>query len=484
MESRQMEQHTGEHSNTPDTTAVSEPQVGPIQLTPQRLQMIGVTMGTVERKSMAEEIRATGTVEVNERRVAFVQTRFPGWVRQVFADATYEYIRKGQPLFTVYSPDLVTTEQEYLLSKKNAEKLQQSSVAGVASGAESLLSAARQRLEQWEVPQSEIAKVEATGKPITELTFNSPVSGYITERNALPNMYVQPETRLYTVADLSNVWVNAQVFQNDIGKLAPGNTAEVTVDAYPGRTFNGRIEQILPQVDMTTRTVRVRLAFSNPGLKLKPGMYVNVLLKSPMGKYMVVPASAVFHSGTRNMVFVNQGGGLLEPHEVDLGERMGDYYVIKKGLSVGDPVVTSANFLIDSEAQLQAAAGAFMPPPPGAGQAAAMNAPGQPQATVDFSTDPSPPHKGNNIFRVKLIGSDGTPVTGAQVVVANSMAAMPAMGMAAMRGETTLAEKGNGIYEGRGNLETGGTWQITITATKGGQIIASKHFSLNAEGGM
>jgi Cu(I)/Ag(I) efflux system membrane fusion protein/cobalt-zinc-cadmium efflux system membrane fusion protein len=367
---------------------------------------------------------------------------------------------------------------------KNAEKLQQSTVAGVASGAESLLSAARQRLEQWEVPESEIAKLEKTGKPITELTFNSPVSGYITERNALPNMYVQPETRLYTVADLSSVWVNAQVFQNDIGKLAPGSPAEVTVDAYPGTTFNGRIEQILPQVDMTTRTVRVRLAFPNPGLKLKPGMYVNVLLKSPMGKYMVVHASAVFHSGTRNMVFVNRGGGLLEPHEVDLGERMGEYYVVKKGLSVGDSVVTSANFMIDSEAQLQAATGAFMPPPPGAGQAAAINAPGQPQVTVDFSTDPSPPHKGNNIFRVKLIGSDGTPVTGAQVVVTNSMAAMPAMGMAAMRGETTLAEKGNGIYEGRANLETGGTWQITITATKGGQTIASKHFSLNAEGGM
>jgi Cu(I)/Ag(I) efflux system membrane fusion protein/cobalt-zinc-cadmium efflux system membrane fusion protein len=184
------------------------------------------------------------------------------------------------------------------------------------------------------------------------------------------------------------------------------------------------------------------------------------------------------------MVFMNRGEGLLEPREVKLGSRMGEYYAINKGLSVGDSVVTSANFLIDSEAQLQAAAGAFTPPPPGAGQAASMNAPAGQQVTVDFSSDPSPPHKGGNTFRVKLTGTDGSPVTGAQVVVGNFMAAMPAMGMAAMKNETTLNEKGNGMYEGRGNLETGGTWQMTVTVTKGGQVIATKRFTINAEGGM
>lgn len=462
-----------------------QPKLQPIQLSPQRLQMIGVTMGKVEMKSMSDEVRATGTVDVDDRRIAYVQTRFPGWLRRVYADATYQYVRKGQPLFTIYSPDLVTTQQEYLLARKNAEQLQKSSVTGVAAGADALFSSARQRLEQWEVPQGEIAKLEASGKPITELTFNSPVSGYVTERNALPNMYVQPETRLYTVADLSSVWVHAQVYQNEIGRLKAGDPAEITVDAYPGTTFKGRVEQILPQVDMSTRTVRVRLTLANPGLKLKPGMYVNVAIKPAMGRQMVVPATAVFHSGTHNLVFVNRGEGLLEPREVELGNRMGDYYGVKKGLSVGDPVVTSANFLIDSEAQLQAAARAFMPPPPGAGQAASMNAPtGQPQVTIDFSTDPSPPRKGSNTFRVKLTGGNGSPVTGAQVVVGNFMAAMPAMGMAAMKGETTLSERGNGMYEGRGNLESGGSWQMTITVTKGGQVIGSKHFSLNAEGGM
>lgn len=469
--------------------AASETPLVPIQLSPQRLQSIGVKIGTVEIKSMDSEIRATGTVETDERRLAYVQVRFPGWIRKVYANATYQYIRKGEPLFTIYSPDLVATEQEYLLARRNRDQLQTSTVSGVASGAESLVGAAQARLEQWEVPQSEMTKLETTGKVITDLTFNSPVSGYITERNALPNMYVQPETRLYSVADLSTVWVYAQVFQNDISKVKPGDAAAVTVDAYPGKTFAGHVEQILPQVDMNTRTVRVRLVFQNPGVKLKPGMYVSVILKKSMGRQMTVPASAVFQSGLRQLVFVNHGEGNLEPREVQVGERVGDSYVVMKGLRERDSIVTSANFLIDSESQLQAAAGAFVPPPPGSGGAAAMNdssntTKSAPQLTVDFSTDPSPPHKGSNTFQVKLTTANGNPLTGAQVAVGNSMPAMAAMGMAAMHGQATLAEKGNGVYEGRVELATGGTWQITITVNKGGQVLATKHTSVNAEGGM
>ena len=156
---------------------------------------------------------------------------------------------------------------------------------------------------------------------ITDLTFNAPASGYITEKNVLPNMYVQPDTKLYTVADLSTVWVNAQVFQPDIGKIKPGDTAKITVDAYPGRTFSGRVDQILPQVDANTRTVRVRLVLANPRLKLKPGMYVNVVLTVPLGRQLMVPASAVLQSGTSQLVFVNHGDGNLEPRQVMTGAQ-------------------------------------------------------------------------------------------------------------------------------------------------------------------
>jgi RND family efflux transporter MFP subunit len=463
---------------------MQEMPLAPIQLTPQRMQSIGIVLGKVESKSVNAELRFYGNVQVNERRQAYVQTRFSGWIRKVYADATGNFIGKGHPLFTIYSPDLVTTEQEYLLAKKNQQTLQSSSIPGVSGGADSLFAAARQRLDQWEVPKSEIEKLDSTGKVISDLTFNSPASGYITQKNVLPNMYVQPETMLYTIADLSDVWVLAQVFQSDVGKIKPGDPAEVTVDAYPGRVFNGRVDYILPQLDMNTRTLPVRLVFPNPGLKLRPGMYVNVRAKIPMGRRLVVPASAAFHSGTKNLVFVHSGEGSIEPRAVELGPQAGDEIVVTKGLKAEEQIVTSANFLIDSEAQLQAAAGAFVPPPPGAGQAASMNAPAQAQANVELTTDPNPPHKGSNTVRVKLTGQDGKPIAGATVTVTFYMAAMPVMGMAAMKTVVNATDKGGGMYEGKGDLGSGGTWQVTIRAQQNGQMIANKQLTVNATGGM
>ena len=457
----------------------------PVQLTPERMQSIGVRTGSAEYKQLSDDIRATGTVNINERLLSYVQVRFAGYIRQVFANATYQYVRKGEPLFTIYSPDLVATQQEYLLARQNQKSLSSSTVDGVASGAESLSAAAEQRLEQWEVPQSEIAKLKETGKPVTDLTINSPVAGYITERNALPNMYAEPSTKLYTVADLSRVWVYAQIFQNDVGRVKPGDAAQITVDSYPGRTFSGQIEEILPQVDMATRTVRVRLAIANPGLKLKPGMFVNVDLKTNMGRQLVVPASAVFQSGTRQLVFLNQGDGRLEPKEITTGPRLGDDFIVLKGLQPHQSIVTSANFLIDSESQLQSAAGAFAPPPPGAGaNAPPANVPAAAQANIDFTTDPNPPQRGSNSFHVKLTGAGGAAISGADVTVTFYMAAMPAMGMAAMNTTAKLTDKGNGLYEGSGSLGSGGTWQVTITVQKNGQVIAIKQLRVNATGGM
>jgi len=486
-----MAQTPSANASGSESGAAGDPQIGnmqetplaPIQLTPQRMQSIGVVIGKVESKPVNTELRFYGNVQVDERRQAYVQTRFAGWIRKVYADATGNFIGKGQPLFTIYSPDLVSTEHEYLLAKKNSESLQQSKVSGVASGASSLFSAAKERLLQWEVSPAEIEKLDQGGKVFTDLTVNSPVSGYITQKNALPNMYVQPETMLYTVADLSDVWVLAQVFQSDAGKIKPGDPAEVTVDAYPGRVFNGRVDYILPQLDMNTRTLPVRLVFANPGLKLRPGMYVNVRAKLPMGRQLVVPASAAFHSGTKNLVFVYRGDN-IEPREVELGPQVGDELVVTKGIKAQEQIVTSANFLIDSEAQLQAAAGAFVPPPPGAGQAASMNAPAQPQANVELTTDPYPPHKGSNTVRVRLTGQDGKPIAGANVTVTFFMAAMPAMGMAAMKTVISASDKGGGMYEGKGDLGSGGTWQVTIRAQQNGQTIANKQLTLNATGGM
>jgi YtkA-like len=236
---------------------------------------------------------------------------------------------------------------------------------------------------------------------------------------------------------------------------------------------------------MATRTVRVRLAMANPGLKLKPGMFVNVDLKANLGRQLVVPASAVFQSGTRQLVFLNHGNGSLEPKEIAIGPRIGDDFVVLKGLKAHESIVTSASFLIDSESQLQAAAGSFVPPPPGAGgSSSTANAPGAVQANIDFTTDPSPPQKGSNGIRVKLTNADRTPLAGADVTVTFYMAAMPAMGMAAMNTSTKLIDKGNGMYEGSGSLGSGGTYQVTISAQKTGQVIATKQLRVNATGGM
>jgi RND family efflux transporter MFP subunit len=423
--------------------ASTEAPLVPVQISPQRLQSIGVKTGQVERKSVADEIRTTGSVAVDERRLAYVQVRFSGYIQKVFADATYQYVRKGQPLFTVYSPDLVATEREYLVAKQNQQQVAQSTVQGVALSAASLLDAAAERLKQWGVPQKEITRFESTGQVQQELEVESPVSGYITERNALPSVAVQPEMRIYTIADLSTVWVQAQVFQNDLERIKIGAPATLTVNTYPGRTFTGRVDFIYPQVDMDTRTAKVRVVFSNPGLQLKPGMFVNVSLKVPMGNQVVIPASGVLQSGTRAIAFVERSDGYIEPREVQLGSRVGDDLIVLKGLKVGEQIVTSANFLIDSESQLQAALGSFVPPPPGAGAASATNAP---QGNVELSSDPTTPRKGSNVFRVKLTDASGAPVSGAEVSVTFFMPAMPAMGMAPIRAPVTLSDKGNGLH--------------------------------------
>lgn len=464
--------------NTPPEGAA--PELTSLELTPERMQSIGVRTGRVEYKNIESDIRATGSVEVDERRVGYVQTRYPGWIKEVFVNATYQFVRKGQPLFTIYSPELVASEQEYLLAKANVQRVSQSSVQGVASGAESLLRAGRERLLQWNLTNSDIARLEASGKAASEFTFNSPVSGYVTDRMALPNVYAQPEMRLYTIADLSSIWVEARIFQEDAGRLKPNDPADITVDAYPNRTFRARVEQILPQIDPITRTLHVRLDVSNSNLLLKPGMFVNVRLRAPLGRQLLVPASAVLQGGSRQVVFLARGNGRFDPREVQLGTRTEDGFAVLKGLQAGDVVVTSANFLIDSESQLQAAAGSYTPPPPGA--ATEMSA--TTTISAELTTNPSPAQKGKNTVQVKLTLADGKPVTGAKVSVQFFMPAMPEMGMAEVKNSAQLNEQADGTYAGQMELSSGGTWQVTIRAEQNGKLILTKRLNISATGGM
>lgn len=477
----------GPEASSPSASGVNpagdesdEPALAPIQLSPQRMQEIGVTTAVAEIKEVSDELQAPGSVAMDEQRLSYVQTRFPGWIRNVYANATYQYVKKGQKLFTIYSPDLATTEQEYLLAKKNQAAVSEHMHGTPAEEGNWLLQAAAERLRRYDIPDAEIAQLDKTGTASREIAVESPTSGYIIERNALPNAYVQPETKLYTLADLSTVWVYANVPQADVGRLNPGDRSQVSVDAYPGRKFSGRIDQILPEVDTTTRTVRVRLVMSNPGVVLKPGMYVNVNISAPLGRQLVIPASGVLQSGTRQIAFIDRGQGSLEPREIETGLRLDDSVVVLKGLKTGDRIVSSANFLVDSEAQLQSAMGEFSPAP----QQSAGTQQATRQLQIDFVTNPNPPRKGANMARMKLTGAGGKPVTGAQATVTFFMPAMPAMGMAAQHASASLADKGDGNYEAAVQLDSGGTWQVTIAVQRAGKIIATKQLSMSVTGGM
>jgi Cu(I)/Ag(I) efflux system membrane fusion protein/cobalt-zinc-cadmium efflux system membrane fusion protein len=447
------------------------------------MQGVPVSFGTVTRKPVRDEIRTTGNVMLEESRLAYVQMRISGQIRKVFVAATFQHVEEGQPLFTFFSPDVVATEREYILALQNQQRLLESTVPGVTAGADALPAAALERLRQWGVPAAEIERLQENANVKDEIEVGSPVTGYVVEREALPNKFVEPNTRLYSIADLTNVWVVAQLFQSDLGRIREGDAATVTVDAYAGQTFAGRVDFIYPDVDMATRTTRVRMVLPNPNLKLTPGMFANVTFRVSMGQQLTIPASGLLQTGTRSIVFVDDGKGYLQPREVELGPRIGDDFVVAKGLRAGERIVTSANFLIDSESQLQAALRSLAPPGGGAAEDSA-SMPAATQAKLDLVTEPNPPRKGVNTFRVRLSDAGGTPISGADVSVLFYMPAMPAMGMAELRVESSLKETDKGTYQGTGSLGSGGTWQVTVTARRDGQVIASRQMSLNASGGM
>jgi RND family efflux transporter MFP subunit len=463
----------------------TDSQLAPLRITPERRQLIGLKFATVVRKDVSDRLETTGNIEADERLQGYVQTRFAGWIEKVFANTTYQYVRRGQPLFTIYSPDLMSTESEYLLAIEARKRVSDSSIGDVTTDATSLVDSAAERLKLWGVSPREIARLERERTVRRAVEIDSPMSGYIVERNALPNMYVQPDTRLFTITDLSKVWIYAAVFQDEIGKVRPGDPATVTVDAYPGVNFDGRVDFIQPQIDPMTRTARVRCEFNSPKGQLLPGMFAHVALDLPMGEQTVIPDTAVLRTGTHNVAFIDRGDGYLTPAQIELGQHVGDEFIVLKGLAPGQQIVSSANFLIDSESQLQAAAGAFVPPPPGVG----ANAAGQlsqavPQAGIDFTSDPSPLTRGHNKVIVTLRDSKGAPISGAQVTVSFYMAAMPAMGMAAMRAQGTALDQGNGTYAANIELPSGGTWGLTIIASKGGLPIASKQVDVSVSGSM
>jgi RND family efflux transporter MFP subunit len=273
----------------------------------------------------------------------------------VYVDYVGQLVKKGQPLFTQYSPDLVSTEEEYLIAKRGNAALSSAPFAEVAQGAQSLLESTRQRMKLWDISDEQIRQLDETGKISRDLTFYSPVTGFVTDRKAFPQTSVTPDTELYTVSDLSSVWANADIYEYEVPFVRLGQHVSFTLSYYPGKTYSGKISFIYPTVDPQTRTVKVRVQLANPGFILKPNMFADAELRVDYGTQILVPQEAVVDSGTEQHVYVVRAGGVFEPRKITVGPIVDGNAAVLSGLKPGETIVVSGNFLIDSESRLKGA---------------------------------------------------------------------------------------------------------------------------------
>ncbi len=321
----------------------------------RRRQLLSLKTAKVERGTFGTGIRTVGRVAYDERRVHHVHTRFEAYVEHVAADFTGKYVTRGDVLAHVYSPELFSTQQELLLALRAVRALGPSADAAAREGASQLLDATRQRLRLWEVTEKDIAALEARGEPLRSFPIYAPTSGYVTARTAFHGMKVMPADTLFDIVDLSSVWVLADVYESELPRVKVGQTGRMTLAYRPGTTWTGRVTYIYPSLDERTRTAKVRLEFANPREELKPEMFADVVLESAPRTALKVPDDAVLDSGTRKVVFVAKGEGVLEPREVTVGEQGGGAREILSGLSEGEEIALGASFLVDSESRLASA---------------------------------------------------------------------------------------------------------------------------------
>ncbi len=333
--------------------AAPPPGFSVVKIPLERRQEIGVTTAKVEKRTIGGALETNGVVAEDEGRLKAVNAKFGGYIDKLYVDRTGQPVRRGQPLLSVYSPDLVATERELLLALENVRRLSAGNPQA-ASDASSLLTATRQRLRLWDIPDSEIDRIEKSGEVSKTLTLYSPVSGVVLKKDAIAGLAIMPGMPLYTIADLSTVWVLADVYQSEMAMTAPGNSAVVSASFLPGETFRGRVDFVYPTLTEETRTIKVRVVIPNPKGLLKPGMFVRVSLSGKDRAALAIPRSALIQTGERQIAFVEQSAGVYAPREVVTGVQGKDIVEVRSGLSQGEMVVTSANFLIDSESRIGA----------------------------------------------------------------------------------------------------------------------------------
>ena len=328
-----------------------------IFVSPERQQISGLRFGQVGVQSVERVIQTVGRLEFDEKKVTAVSPKIGGWIEDLYVDYTGKMVRKGQPLLSIYSPDLVSAQEEFLLALKIKKIYASQSSAELSTQGENLLQAARKRLLLWDITSKQIEDLEKNGEIRKSLTLFSPVDGFVMEKSVFKGMGIMPGTALYKIGDLSSIWVIADIYEYELPSVQTGQKASISLAYYPGESFAGTATYIYPAVDPKTRTVRVRFDLPNPEFKLKPEMWANVEMRIPLGRKLVVPEDAVMDTGTMQMAFVDRGQGYFEPRHIQVGSKVKGYYEVLSGLREGEKVVTSANFLIDSESRLSGAGG-------------------------------------------------------------------------------------------------------------------------------
>lgn len=325
---------------------------GSVRLTADQIRQFGITFDFVGERTLEDAVRTVGIVNFDETRMANVVPKFGGFIERLYVDFTGKAVRRGQPLVEVYSPELVAAQEELLLAVRLEESLGESAVPGAPAGASDLIGAARRRLRHWDVSERQINEILRGGRARRTLTLHAPVSGIVVEKSVLQGQAVQAGQPLYTIADLTEVWVEAEIREADAGLVREGSPANVDLTAFPGRPVVGRVEYVYPTLQSEARSLKARIALPNPDGRIKPGMYATVRLTTPVRTALTIPTSAVVRTGERQIVFVDMGGGELMPHEVETGRVAGDYTEVLSGVEPGQRVVTSAQFLLDSESNL------------------------------------------------------------------------------------------------------------------------------------
>jgi Cu(I)/Ag(I) efflux system membrane fusion protein len=339
-----------------DTAGGAGEPAGTVKIDPVTVQNIGVRTATAQRQSLSRHIRTVGRVAFDEERLSRLHPKTEGWIDELYIDKTGEQIAKDTILLNIYSPQLVTSQQEYLLAVNNLDVLEKSPYAEIRQGAETLVRSARERLELLDVPEHQIRELEQSRKIKKNLHIHSPFDGVVISIGAREGQYVTPDTELYMIADLSRVWVFADVYENEVPWIQEGDPVDMKLAAIPGRVFSGRVGYIYPYAEAKTRTIKVRLEFANPDRLLKPDMFADVTIHAQRKvDAIVIPAEAVVRSGERNQVFVVRAPGKFEPRDVRLGVSSQGMVQIVEGLAAGEEVVTSSQFLIDSESKLREA---------------------------------------------------------------------------------------------------------------------------------